>query len=46
MATAIQFANFKVDDNMHLQIIQAEKMKNTNFIFDPNTGRLGVRINE
>lgn len=44
MTTAIQFATFEVDDDMHLNIIQAEKLKNTNFIFNPDTGRLGVRI--
>lgn len=44
MTTAIQFATFEVDDDMHLNIIQAEKLKNTNFIFNPETGRLGVRI--
>lgn len=44
MSTAWQFATFEVDDDMHLNIIQAERLKNTNFIFDENTGRLGVRI--
>jgi hypothetical protein len=44
MTTAIQFATFEVDDDMHLNIIQAERLKNTNFIFNPETGRLGVRI--
>ena len=44
MTTAIQFATFEVDDDMHLNIVQAEKLKNTNFIFNPETGRLGVRI--
>lgn len=44
MTTAIQFATFEVDDTMHLNIIQAEKLKNTNFIFNPDTGRLGVSI--
>ena len=44
MTTAFQFANFEVDSNMHLKIIQAQKLKNTNFIFNPETGRMGVRI--
>ena len=44
MTTAIQFASFEVDNDMHLNIIQAERMPNTNFIFNPETGRLGVRI--
>lgn len=44
MTTAIQFASFEVDNDMHLKIIQAERMPNTNFIFNPETGRLGVRI--
>lgn len=44
MTTAIQFATFEVDDDMHLNIIQAQKLKNTNFIFNPDTGRLGVSI--
>lgn len=44
MTTAIQFASFEVDNDMHLNIIQAERMPNTNFLFNPDTGRLGVRI--
>lgn len=44
MTTAIQFATFEVDNDMHLNIIQAERMINTNFLFNPDTGRLGVRI--
>ena len=44
MTTAIQFATFEVDNDMHLNIIQAERLKNTNFIYNPDTGRLGVRI--
>lgn len=44
MTTAIQFASFEVDNDMHLNIIQAERMPNTNFLFNPETGRLGVRI--
>lgn len=44
MTTAIQFASFEVNNDMHLNIIQAERMPNTNFLFNPDTGRLGVRI--
>ena len=45
MATAIQFANFKINkQNMHLQIITAKKLGNTSFTLNKKTGRLGVRI--
>lgn len=45
MATAIQFANFKVNrSNMHLQIITAKKLGNTSFTLNKKSGRLGVRI--
>lgn len=45
MATAIQFANFKINkQNMHLQIITAKKLGNTSFTLTKKTGRLGVRI--
>lgn len=45
MATAIQFANFEIDENMNLIINTAEKLKNTNFILDEETGELEVEIN-
>lgn len=44
MATAIQFATFEVNDNMHLSIKTADKLANTNFIYDEKSGRLGVEI--
>lgn len=45
MATAIQFANFKINKkNMHLQIITTKKLGNTSFTLNKKTGRLGVRI--
>lgn len=44
MATAIQFATFEVDNNMHLKINTADKLANTNFIYNEETGRLGVKI--
>lgn len=45
MATAIQFANFKINkQNMHLQIITTKKLGNTSFTLPKKTGRLGVRI--
>ena len=45
MATAIKFANFKINkQNMHLQIITAKKLGNTSFTLNKKTGRLGVRI--
>jgi len=45
MTTAIQFANFEIDENMNLIINTAEKLKNTNFILDEETGELEVEIN-
>lgn len=44
MATAIQFATFEVDNNMHLKINTADKLANTNFIYNEETGRLEVEI--
>ena len=44
MTTAIQFATFEVDDNMGLYIVQADRLINTNFIFNPDTGGLEVMI--
>lgn len=44
MATAIQFANFEVTDNMELVINTAEKLKNTNFYINEETGNLEVEI--
>ena len=45
MATAIQFANFKINkENMHLQIITTKKLGNTSFTLNKKRGRLGVRI--
>ena len=44
MTTAIQFATFEVDNNMGLYIVQADKLINTNFIFNPETGGLEVMI--
>ena len=45
MATAIQFANFKINkENKHLQIITTKKLGNTSFTLTKKTGRLGVRI--
>lgn len=45
MATAIQFANFKINKgNMHLQIITTKKLGNTSFTLNKKNGRLGVRI--
>lgn len=44
MATAIQFATFEVDNNMHLKINTADKLANTNFVYNEETGRLGVKI--
>lgn len=44
MATAIQFATFDVDDNMELGINTAEKLANTSFDYNENTGELEVEI--
>ena len=44
MTTAIQFATFEVDDDMGLYIVQADRLINTNFIFNPDTGGLEVMI--
>lgn len=44
MATAIQFATFEVDNNMGLYIVQANRLINTNFIFNQETGGLEVMI--
>ena len=44
MTTAIQFATFEVDNNMGLYIVQADRLINTNFIFNPETGGLEVMI--
>lgn len=44
MATAIQFATFEVDNNMNLMINTAEKLVNTSFDFNENTGELEVEI--
>ena len=44
MTTAIQFATFEVDNNMGLYIVQADRLINTNFIFNPDTGGLEVMI--
>lgn len=44
MATAIQFATFEVDNNMDLIINTAEKLANTSFDFNSNTGELEVEI--
>lgn len=44
MATAIQFANFEITDNMELVINTAEKLKNTNFYLNEETGNLEVEI--
>lgn len=45
MATAIQFANFKINkENKHLLIITTKKLGNTSFTLNKKRGRLGVRI--
>lgn len=44
MATAIQFATFDVNDNMELGINTAEKLANTSFDYNENTGELEVEI--
>ena len=44
MSTAIQFANFEVTDNMELVINTAERLKNTNFSLNEETGNLEVEI--
>ena len=44
MTTAIQFATFRIDDNMGLYILQADRLINTNFNFNPETGGLEVMI--
>ena len=44
MTTAIQFATFEVDDNMGLYIVQADRLINTNFIFNEENGGLEVMI--
>lgn len=44
-ATAIQFAAFEVDDNMNLLINTADKLKNTSFQYNEETGELEVEIN-
>ena len=43
--TAIQFATFEVDNNMNLLINTADKLKNTSFEYDEETGELEVNIN-
>lgn len=44
MATAIQFATFEVDNDMKLAINTAEKLANTSFNYNENTGELEVEI--
>ncbi len=44
MATAIQFATFEVNNDMDLIINTAEKLANTSFDFNENTGELEVEI--
>ena len=44
MTTAIQFATFEVDNNMGLYIVQADRLINTNFIFNEENGGLEVMI--
>ena len=44
MATSIQFATFEVDNNMDLIINTADKLKNTSFEYDEETGELEVEI--
>lgn len=44
MATAIQFAEFEIDEDMNLIINTSEKLTNTNFTLDKETGELEVEI--
>ena len=44
MATAIQFATFEVTDNMELAINTADKLVNTSFSVNEETGKLEVEI--
>lgn len=46
MATAIQFATFEVNEKMELVINTAEKLKNTKFVLNEETGELEVKIDE
>lgn len=46
MTTAIQFATFEIDNDMNLIINHADKLSNTNFIFNEKTGFLEVEIND
>lgn len=43
--TAIQFATFEVDNDMNLLINTADKLKNTSFEYNKETGELEVEIN-
>lgn len=44
MATAIQFATFEIDENMNLCINTADKLKNTSFSLNEETGEMEVEI--